>query len=158
MKTIISENIYVASTSPIFTNYGGGRYDTGQIIVKNFLVKPVIGEVEDGSKRTIGYVEAVTGDRVIDTHYFPISFAGGFDYDNPDTQYQIDYVCQNDGVGDVAWTVNARIPANKMMGQSGVDRYLAKDPEEIRADLLMVRTSCREMAKTEEPEDEMGMY
>ena len=138
MKTYISNELFVASSSPIIEKYMLGLYRTGEI-VDYFLVNPVIKKYFFG-KKIIGYVEAISKEPICDTFYIYNSF-GVIDV------FQVDSISKSLDVGDVDWNVNCYIKADKLLKKETIDKYFKQSKEEIVEQINYVRGYCKEFAK-----------
>ena len=146
MKTEVSEKVYLISGSPILQKYWNGLFKQGEP-AHYFLVKPIVGKPFIGKKRTVGYVEVVTGDKLCDTYYCISEYGPDYSPYNA-TQYDAGKTTQD--VGDVAWSVNATTTVDRLIEPKVLEEYYRKTPEQIRSEIQEVRDICRTSVRTAE--------
>ena len=154
MKTEISDEVYLVSAAPITHVFWNGCYNTGNV-VDYFLATPIIGKPLIGKKRTVAYVELISKEPICNTDY-ECGFDGGFSYDDPTTQVQIDAASNSTKVGDVAWVVDAKTTADRLLKKEVIEEYLKQSPEALKQRINEVRKYCSELTKADSFENALN--
>ena len=154
MKVEVSNELYVASVAPITSKVNG--YVRGGEPFDFFLVSPIVVKPLIGSKKIIGFAEAITKEQVT-MSYYEYGFDGGvYNVGQMDARglitHKIDWTVGVDdlNVGDIDWTINENTTADRLLKKEIIDEYFKTSPEEMKAKLENVRKKCIEMAKSDD--------
>ena len=145
-REIVVENVlYAASAAPIVKTYWNNHFDTGKDL-DFFLVKPIVEYryflgLFGGRSQIVGYVEAVTGEKVCETvnHYS--------EYGSLICSVNYDAVSHNIGLGNVSWKVNTTSTADTLLDRSVIDEYMGSDVVEMHERIASVREQCKDVIR-----------
>ena len=139
MNEFISEKLYVAACYPIIEKYMTGLFRTGDVI-EYFLVNPIIKSSFLGRKKIIGYVEAISKEKVCDTFYIYNIFG-------IQDVFQVDSVSKSREVGDVDRNINCYLEATKLLNKEAITNYFNQSTNDIVEQLYHVRKYCKDSIK-----------
>ena len=140
MRNKTSDELYVATATPIVTRYGYG-FDNFEKEVDTFLVKPIIKKTLFGDYNIVGYVEAVSNVKIIDTKEFRDPITRKIEIINYDEK------TRSVDIGNVDWHVNLFYKAHQLLSNEEIKKYMSCNSYEILKRIDEVREFCSDIIK-----------